>query len=108
MGIRRNARRKSETMRFLEHVTGQALNLPELLSAIRIGEEMSHAVFAAQLGISRSHLCDIEKGRKSVSLARAIEFAEVLGYSKDQFARLALQAQVDSLHFPYRVTLEAA
>jgi len=33
-----------------------------------MSEEMSQAVFAKRLGISSSHLCDIEKGRKVVSL----------------------------------------
>ena len=64
--------------------------------------------FASKLGISRSHLCDIEKGRKAVSLDRAIRFAEILGYSKDQFARLSLQTQVNKAGLPYKVTIEAA
>ena len=101
-------RKKSKAMTFLESLTGGPLTLVECLEAIREGEEMSHADFAAALGISKSHLCDIEKGRKAVSLARAIEFAEILGYSKDQFARLALQSHVDEAKLPYRVFIEAA
>ena len=100
--------RKTKAMSFLEEITGGVLNLPELLCAIREGEEMSHAQFASKLGISRSHLCDIEKGRKAVSLPRAIEFAEILGYSKDQFARLALQTQVNDAGLSYKVLIEAA
>ena len=100
--------RKSKAMRFLEEITSGPLNLAELLSSIRQGEEFSHAEFAAKLGISRSYLCDIEKGRKAVSLPRAIEFAEILGYSKDQFARLALQTQINEAGLPYKVVIEAA
>ena len=33
------------------------------------------------LGVSRSHICDIEKGRKVVSPERAAKWANVLGYS---------------------------
>jgi antitoxin HigA-1 len=99
---------KSKAVGFLEDITSGALNLAELLSAIRQGEEMSHAAFAAKLGISRSHLCDIEKGRKAVSLPRAVEFAEILGYSKDQFTRLALQTQVNEAGLPYKVRIDAA
>jgi len=95
-------------MKFLDALTGSSLNLPELLEAIRLSEEMSHTQFAAKLGISRSHLCDIEKNRTSVSLIRAIEFAEILGYSKDQFARLALQTQVNEAGLAYKVSIEAA
>ena len=95
-------------MKFLDKLTGSALNLSDLLSAIRLGEEMSHSAFAEKLGISRSHLCDIEKGRKVISLSRAIEFAETLGYSKDQFARLALQTQINEAGLRYKVYIEAA
>ena len=43
---------------------------------------------AVRLGVSRSHLCDLEKGRKSVSPARAAAFAAIPGYSEKQFVRL--------------------
>ena len=101
--------KKSKAMSFLDGLTqGESLDLPSLLNSIREGEEMSRAEFASKLGVSRSHLCDIERGRKSVSLARAIEFAEILGYSKDQFVRLALQALMDDMGLRYKVTIEAA
>jgi len=100
--------KKSKAMKFLDDLTGSSLNLAELLGAIRQAEEMSYSDFAARLGVSRSHLCDIEKGRKAVSLVRAIEFADLLGYSKDQFARLALQTQVNDAGLRYRVRIEAA
>lgn len=100
--------KKSKATRFLEDLTGGPLTLPEFLSAIRMGESMSYQAFADKLRISRSHLCDIEKGRKNVSLERAIEFADLLGYSKDQFARLALQSQIKEAGLPFRVRIEAA
>ena len=98
----------SKTMSFFNKFTGGSLSLAELLDAIRLGESMTHAELAEKLGISRSHLCDILKGRKAVSLVRAIEFAETLGYSKDQFARLALQTQVQQAGLAYIVSLKAA
>ena len=93
---------------YLEKLLGGPLTLAGLIEAIRIGDEISQVDFAKTLGISKSHLCDIEKGRKAVSLARAIEFAEKLGYSKDQFARLALQALVDEAGLKYEVSLRSA
>lgn len=96
---------KSRAMSLLEKITGGPLTFAELLNSIRVGEGLSHSAFASMLGISRSHLCDIEKGRKAVSLVRAIEFAEILGYSKDQFAELALQTQVDNAGLKYKVRL---
>jgi transcriptional regulator with XRE-family HTH domain len=90
--------RKSSARAFMEAVTGGPLTLSALLRAIRIGEEMSQAEFALRLGISKSHICDIEKGRKHVSPMRAMEFARILKYSEQQFVRLALQDIVNQLN----------
>ena len=51
---------------------------------------MSQVEFASLLGVSRSHLCDIEKGRKGLSPSRAAVFAQKLGYSEMLFVKLAL------------------
>ena len=99
---------KSPTMRFLESVSGGPLTLGDLLLSIRFGEETSQADFARQLGISRSHLCDIEKGRKTVSVRRAAQFARTLGYSEAQFARLALQEMVEEAGLKLTVQVTAA
>jgi transcriptional regulator with XRE-family HTH domain len=99
---------KSAAMRFLEERAGGTLTFGRLLESIRLGEEASQAAFARTLGISRSHLCDIEHGRKSVSLERALRFAEILGYPKEQFVRLALQAMVEEAGLRLRVKVQAA
>lgn len=94
-------------MRFLEDVAGRALNLGGLLESIRLGEEMSQTAFAKKLGISASHLCDIEKGRKVVSPERAARFAKILGRSEQQFVRLALQELVDEAGLKMTVEIAA-
>lgn len=99
---------KSRAVKFLEEVYGGPLTLGGLLQAIREGDEISQAAFAHELGISRSHLCDIEKGRKTVSISRAARFARVLGYSEAQFVRLAVQGQVEDAGLDLQVTIEAA
>ena len=86
--------RNREARRFLESKVGP-LTIGKLLMSIRLGEEMSQVEFAQKLGMSKSHLCDIEQDRKSVSPERAAKFAKVLGYSKEQFVRLALQGVLD-------------
>lgn len=95
-------------MRFLEGLSGGPLTLGDLMLSIRLGEEMSQAELARQLGISRSHLCDIEKGRKAVGPRRAARFASALGYSEAQFVRLALQGLVEDAGLDFRVQLEPA
>jgi transcriptional regulator with XRE-family HTH domain len=101
-------RKKSAAMKFLEDITGSPLSLGKFLQSIRLGEEMSQVEFARQLGISKSHLCDIEKGRKLVSPERAVIFAKILKYSSEQFVRLALQDQVEKAGLKFKVKIEAA
>lgn len=100
--------RKSEALQFLESVTGGPLTLGDLVASIRLGEDMSQADFASKLEISRSHLCDIEKGRKTVSPKRAAKFARTLGYSEEQFVRLALQGLVEEAGLKLTVQVAAA
>lgn len=47
-----------------------------------------------QLGVSRAYLCDVEKGRRAVSVERAAAWARKLGYLQAQYVALALQAEV--------------
>ena len=101
-------RKKSASIRFLEGLTGGPLSLGKFLQSIRLGEEMSQVEFSEQLGISKSHLCDIEKGRKLVSPERAAIFAKILKYSPEQFVRLALQDQVEKAGLKFKVKIEAA
>lgn len=98
--------KKSATLKVLEKASGGALTIGKLLEATRIGEEMTQPKFAKQLGISKSHLNDIEKGRKSVSVERAARFARQLGYSEEQYISLAIQSQIDDAGLLYRVEIE--
>ena len=100
--------KKSPAMKYLETATGKKLTLANLLEAIRKSDEISQVEFAKKLGISKSHLCDIEKGRKAVSPERAARFAEILGYSADQFVRLSLQSILDEAGLKMKVEVEAA
>ena len=103
-----NNRKKSAAMKLLESATGGPVTLGSLIEAIRLGEAMTQPEFAKRLSISKSHLNDIEKGRKSVSSERAARFARALGYSEKRFVKLALQGQLDQSGLKFRVELEAA
>jgi len=97
-----------DARRFLEDLAGGALSFGGYLRAIREGEQMTLAALAAQLGVSRQNLCDIEQGRRSVSPARAAEWARALRYSEAQFVCLALQDQVSQAGLKLRVSVDAA
>ncbi|MCB9029883.1 MAG: helix-turn-helix transcriptional regulator [Deltaproteobacteria bacterium] len=108
MSTKKRRGSKSESMSFLESLAGEEFSFAALLKSIRKGEGLSQVEFAELLGISRSHLCDIEKGRKAVSPARAAQFANVLEYSPEQFVRIVLQEQLDNAGLKIKVELRAA
>lgn len=98
---------KSKALQYLEKVSGVRLSLGAFIEAIREGEGLSQATFAKKLKISKSHLCDIEKGRKFVSPQRASEFAKQLHYPTTQFVRLALQDEINRAGLKLEVSVKA-
>lgn len=78
------------------------------LRAWRLSYEISQVDFATKLGISRANLCDIEKGRKGVSVEKAIEIAKKLGYSENVLVEMALQEQVNAAGLKREVSLKPA
>jgi transcriptional regulator with XRE-family HTH domain len=85
----------AKTLKEIENITGTKLTFGKLIWAIREADEISQANFADKLNISRQQLCDIERGRKTVSPKLAAKYAQILKYSTEQFIRLALQDLVD-------------
>ena len=61
-----------------------SLSLGALLAAIREGEGWSQAHMGEVLGVSRAHVCDIEKGRRLVTPDRAVRWANKVGYGEKQ------------------------
>ena len=84
------------------------MTIGRYLEALRFGDDLSQADFAKKIKISRSHLNDIEKGRKSVSPERAVRFARGLKLSEHQFVKLALQSALNKAGLKFTVKLEAA
>jgi transcriptional regulator with XRE-family HTH domain len=84
------------------------MTLAKCIRANRMAEELSQTAFAKKVGISRANLCDIEKGRKAVSPARAAKMAQVLGLSETYFVALCLQDILRNAKLPYKVELKAA
>jgi transcriptional regulator with XRE-family HTH domain len=66
----------------------------EILAAHRENHSLSQVELARRLGISRQNLCDIEKGRAPVSVARALKFSKVLGGPDDYFVQAAVQEEL--------------
>jgi len=96
-----------DAMEFFESIDGP-MTLGGMLWSLRMCDEISQAEFARRLGVSRSHLCDVEKGRKLVSPERAAAWAKVLGFPETVFVKLALQQQLDKAGVKMSVQVEAA
>ncbi len=92
----------------LENIAGRKLTLGSLIKSIRLGEEKGQKEFAELLGISKQYLCDIEKGRRSISPKSAASYAKKLGYSSKHFIRLCLQDILERDGFHMTVHIEAA
>ena len=100
--------KKSSAVRSLEKIRGSSLTFGKMIESIRKADEILQIDLALKMGISKAHLCDIEKGRRNVTLSRAMQFAKVLGYSQTQFAAKALEDQAREVGLKVKVTLEAA
>lgn len=79
-----------KTLKDIEKIVGTRLTLGKLIWAIRQADNLTQVDFANKLEISKQQLFDIELNRKPISPKLAKEYAERLGYSKEQFIRLAL------------------
>jgi DNA-binding transcriptional regulator YiaG len=66
------------------------LTVGRALAAIRLETKTPPQEFAQILGISPSHLCNLEKGRKGISPERAKDFKLALENSKIKFSLLPL------------------
>ena len=83
------------------------LSFAELLKSWRLCEEMSQKAFAKKLKISASSLCDLEKGRKIPSLARAASIAKKLGLPQALLVQVALQDTINASNLDLTISVAA-
>lgn len=91
---------------FLDDLDGP-LTFGEAIRSIRMCDEQTQEQFAARLGVSKQHLCDLEKGRRTVGPARAARWGKLLGYGEVTFVRLALRTLLQAEGLRYDVQLVA-
>lgn len=83
-------RKASDVLRdLLGHVS-----FGEMLYSYRVSWDYSQVEFASRLHISKQELCNIEKGRKTISVERAKAFAQYLDMSPIIFAKYILEDQL--------------
>lgn len=77
----------------IRKITGH-ISFGDMIQATREANEWSQVKMAEKLNISKQDLCNIEKGRKLVSVERAVAFARALKFPIKTFAKYALQDQL--------------
>jgi transcriptional regulator with XRE-family HTH domain len=98
-------KKKSAARSFLEELRGGPLTFGQMIKSLRLADEIAQVELAHRMEISRAHLCDIEQGRRTVSVERAAQFAKVMGYSETQFVAVALDDQLREAGVHARVEL---
>ena len=78
------------------------------LSTARSVMDVTQTEMSRIIGVSRSMICDIEKGRQNVSIDLAVKIANKAGLSPKQAIRLCLQDQLRRAKVKYKVEVTAA
>ena len=90
MNTKNKTRAKSAIRKVISHIS-----FGEMIHSYRMAQEITQVDMASKLGISKQELCNIEKGRKLISVERAVLFAKALKFSTKAFAKYALQDQLN-------------
>ena len=78
-----------------------------MLASLRKCDEISQVALAKKVKMSRAMLCDVEKGRRSVSLKLAKKLAKAMGYSEQQFAAKVLEDLALEAGYKAKIILES-
>jgi transcriptional regulator with XRE-family HTH domain len=81
------------TLRTLRAIGGPPA-LGTVLRGIRESEGLSQSEFAKRMKVRPSHISDLERGTKGISVERAAKFAKILGYPVAQFVEMAVRQQL--------------
>lgn len=94
-----------DAKKFMEDIMGEKFSFAMLLRSIRTRDDLTQRELADKLGVTVSHVSDIENGRKFVSVERASEFAHKLKDSEKFFVAIALQDQLNQADLDYKVEI---
>lgn len=98
--------KKSSTRLFLEKLRGGPLTFGGMIRSFRLADGISQVELAEKMHISKANLCDIEHGRRVVSIEKAAQFAKVMGYSETQFIAVALEDQLRDAGFKAHIEMK--
>ena len=85
-------------------ITG-TISFGEVLKPFSETRGWTQVEMANVLGISKQDLCNIEKGRKIVSVDRCVKFAKALNHSPSVFAKYVLEDQLMRAGIPNEIKI---
>jgi transcriptional regulator with XRE-family HTH domain len=88
----------------LQNLRG-AMTFARLLTSYRTAVDLTQVELAKKLKLSKANLCDLEKGRKIPSPARAEEIAKALKELPQYWVEVAVQDMLTSQKLKYVVKL---
>lgn len=100
--------KKSEKiLKDLEQEVGPT-TIGRLLRHYRDSLELTQPEMGKKLGITKQHICDLEKGRRLISVEMAAKIAKRLKEPVDYWVSIALQDQIRKAKLKLRVRVEKA
>ena len=97
--------KKTYNLKNLEKSYGP-MTMARFLRSWREADDIAPVNFAKSLNITRSNLCDYEKGRKFVGPERAISFAKILGVPEETLLQIAIQDSLRSAKLDYEIEIK--
>ncbi|MCJ8276625.1 MAG: helix-turn-helix transcriptional regulator [Bdellovibrionales bacterium] len=82
--------------------------IARLLKHYRDSFELTQSDMGKKLGITKQHVCDLEKGRRLISVEMASKIAKKLKEPIDYWVSVSLQDQVNKAKLKLKVSVEKA
>ena|SRR3990167_5517600 len=98
---------KTKASDFFEKEMGP-MTFGDFLTAARLAMDLSQSDLARRLKVSRSMICDIEKGRVTVSPTLAIRIAKLAGFPEKMAVKYCLQDQLRKARIKLNVSVDVA
>lgn len=72
----------------------------------RVRQEKSLEEFSKRLGISYSHLCNIEIGKRDVPLKLVEKFSKILKYDEKKLLKTLLEERLQKAGLNYKISIK--
>ncbi len=98
----------SSASKLEKELLGGPLTFGAAVESLRLRDGLSQAGLAKKLKLSRQYVCDVEKGRRLVSLEQAARFAKAFGHPPAVLVTLSVRDSIRQSGLKLRVQIEAA